>query len=137
MPTDQAACGVPGSLLAAWVRRRPSALDHARLMPGVQMVRLPRVGRKYSMACVTIALEEARPEVPSFPHSFFTAAAGVFLFGLTAATTLTQVNVLTSFAAFFEVRRPLSRALSTTGLTSEGRTRSTRSCSPLRPRASR
>jgi hypothetical protein len=63
--TYQAACGIPGSFLAA------------------AMVELPMGGRKWAMA-------------------FFTVAAGVFLFGLTAARNEATVNVLTSMASFFE-----------------------------------
>lgn len=34
--------------------------------------------------------------------SFFTITAGIFLFGLTKATTAVQINVLTCFAALCE-----------------------------------
>jgi hypothetical protein len=63
--TYQAACGIPGSLVAA------------------VMVEWGRGGRKFAMA-------------------FFTIAAGVFLFGLTAARNGAQINALTCMASFFE-----------------------------------
>lgn len=63
--TYQAACGVPGSMAAAY------------------LVTWSRAGRKFSMA-------------------FFTAGAGVFLFGLTAARNYPTINALTCIAAFME-----------------------------------
>ncbi|KAF8311953.1 MFS general substrate transporter [Clavulina sp. PMI_390] len=63
--TYQAAAGVPGSMLAAF------------------MIEWGRGGRKFAMA-------------------FFTIAAGIFLFSLTAARTTASVNALTAIASFWE-----------------------------------
>lgn len=52
-------------------------------MAAAYLVTWSRAGRKYSMA-------------------FFTAASGIFLFGLTACRTLPAINAMTCMAAFFE-----------------------------------
>ena len=51
--------------------------------------------------CAAILVEWSRGG-RKFAMAFFTAASGVFLFGLTQAKTDLQVNVLTSFASFME-----------------------------------